>query len=101
MLVKSGQRLRSATCTTEIIIVRAAAAKLDLRCGGRPMLPIEAAASQEREAAEPGFDGGTLLGKRYSGSGVEILCTKAGQGTLSIGGDPLPVMAPKQLPASD
>jgi hypothetical protein len=42
-----------------------------------------------------------LLGKRYGAEGLEILCTKPGQGTLSIGDEPLPVLEPKKLPASD
>jgi len=52
-----------------------------------------------------GLDGGTELGKRYTAdepdSTLELLATKAGQGTLSVGGEPLIVKIPKSLPASD
>jgi hypothetical protein len=46
---------------------------------------------------------GTLLGKRYADEdlGVEVLCTKAGTGTLALDGTPLPIKAAKPLPASD
>lgn len=103
MLVKPGLRLRSAVCGAEVIIVRTAAAELDLRCGGQPMLPFDApaAAAAEESAITPGLDGGVLLGKRYGGDDLEILCTKPGLGSLSIGDEPLPVLEPKKLPSSD
>lgn len=52
---------------------------------------------------EPGFDGGTLLGKRYTDAqgSFELLCTKAGAGSLSVGDTPLVLSGAKPLPASD
>lgn len=47
------------------------------------------------------FDGGTLVGKRYSLEGVELLCTKAGAGSLSLGETPIPPQDAQQLPSSD
>ena len=48
------------------------------------------------------YAGGTLMGKRYvDADGSEILVTKAGKGTLSIGSTPLQVKEAKPLPASD
>ena len=46
---------------------------------------------------------GTLLGKRYAheASGLEVLCTKPGEGGLTVGTDPVPVKAAKPLPSSD
>ncbi|EUA30718.1 hypothetical protein I553_4975 [Mycobacterium xenopi 4042] len=42
------------------------------------------------------------MGKRYvDQSGAEILVTKAGAGTLSIGQTPLTIKEAKPLPASD
>jgi hypothetical protein len=102
MDVKPGARLRSAVCTTEVIVVRAPAEPLDLRCGGRPLIAM---GEEPDEAAGPvaPFDTGTLLGKRYvhEASGLELLCTKAGPGTLSVGDEPLPVKEAKPLPSSD
>jgi hypothetical protein len=47
--------------------------------------------------------GGSLLGKRYSDDelGLELLCTKGGEGTLAVNGTPLPLRDAKPLPASD
>jgi hypothetical protein len=49
------------------------------------------------------FDGGTLVGKRYvnEDESIEILCTKPGAGSLSIGQAALNVKGAKPLPASD
>jgi hypothetical protein len=46
---------------------------------------------------------GTLLGKRYADEaiGLEVLCTKAGQGSLSVGDTALAVKEAKPLPSSD
>jgi hypothetical protein len=51
----------------------------------------------------PGFDGGTQLGKRYADEalGLELLCTKAGEGSISVGDAILEVKGAKPLPASD
>jgi hypothetical protein len=45
----------------------------------------------------------TLLGKRYvdAADSVEVLCTSAGTGSLTINGVPLEIKSPKPLPASD
>ena len=63
-------------------------------------LTAEAVASQP---VADGFGDGTQVGKRYADDdlGLEVLCTKAGQGTLSLGIDPLPVKGAKPLPSSD
>ncbi|EHI12151.1 hypothetical protein [Mycolicibacterium thermoresistibile] len=99
--LKAGMRLRSAVCATEVVIVRTPADAVDLRCGGAPMLPLEA----ERAGGEPapGFAGGTVLGKRYADPdlGLEVLCTKAGDGSLSVGDRPLALKTVTPLPASD
>ena len=101
MELKPGTRLRSAVCATEIIIVKAPSGDVDLRCGGAPV--VDAASEAPDGAVAEGFDGGTLLGKRYvhDGSGMEILCTKGGDGALSVGDDVLPQKDAKPLPASD
>jgi len=102
MMVTPGLRLSSAVCTTEIIVVRAPAAEVDLRCGGVTLLD-HGAGSPGHRVPEPGMDTGTLLGKRYADPdlGLEVLCTKAGSGTLAVGGSPLPVKSATPLPSSD
>ena len=51
---------------------------------------------------DPAFAGGTVMGKRYvDEGGAELLVTKAGQGTLTVGETPLSLKEAKPLPASD
>jgi hypothetical protein len=52
---------------------------------------------------DPSLAEASLIGKRYvhEPSGLEILCTKGGQGTLAAGDEPLTVKAAKPLPSSD
>jgi hypothetical protein len=100
MELKVGARLRSVTDSTEVVVVRVGAGDVDLRCGGHPMVPLGDAGEAGTEA---GFDTGAEVGKRYANeeAGVEVLCTKAGQGTISLGADPLPLKGAKPLPSSD
>ena len=44
-----------------------------------------------------------ILGRRYSGekSGIQVLCTKAGEGTILADEEELKVQQPKALPSSD
>jgi len=105
MQLKPGTRLRSATDSTEVVVVRAPAQPVDLRCGGLTMVPIDAA-TDDRLPIQPGFDAGTQLGKRYGSDGaeggeVELLCTKAGDGSISIGEEVLAPKGSKPLPSSD
>lgn len=101
MELSAGSRWRSVVCETEVIVVRPASGPARLGCGGTDMVP---AGSPGGDAApDPDLSGGTLLGKRYAddASGLEVLCTKAGAGTLTLDGTPLPLKAAKPLPSSD
>jgi hypothetical protein len=55
------------------------------------------------EPPDPAQMNGTLIGKRYidPASGLELLCMKAGEGSLAIDGRPLEIAQPKNLPSSD
>lgn len=99
--LKAGARFRSTTCATEVVVVKGAG-EVDLRIGGAPVVPIDADGGATGEPAAP-HDQGTLVGKRYTDEGetVELLCTKAGAGSLSIGDDALGVKGAKPLPSSD
>jgi hypothetical protein len=103
VLLAPGVRLRSAVCTTEVIVVRVDDPGAAVECGGRPMLAIATATETAGAAPAPGFDAGSVLGKRYGGShdAVELLCTKAGGGSVSVGGVLLAERRAKALPASD
>ncbi|MDQ1533238.1 MAG: hypothetical protein QOF28_999 [Actinomycetota bacterium] len=100
--LKPGTRLQSVVCTTQMIVIRAPSEAIDLRCGGHALVSPDQVASPGLEV-EPGFDGGTLLGKRYTDErqSFELLCTKAGRGALSVGVVPLVLSGAKPLPASD
>lgn len=99
--LKAGLRLRSATDACEVVVVKAPADPVDLRCGGHPFLPADAEVTPQ--SIEAGFDAGTQLGKRYADDelGLELLCTKAGEGAISVGDTILPIKGAKPLPASD
>jgi len=102
MELKVGTRLRSAGDEVEAIVVKTPSGDVDLRCGGHPVLAMD----EDRPsgvAAEAGFEKGSLLGKRYvDGSGeLEILCTKAGPASLSVGDEVLEIKEAKPLPSSD
>lgn len=100
--VKPGTRLRSTTCSTEVVVVKATAGELAIECGGKEMVELGTDVG-EPTGPSAGADGGTLLGKRYvdADDTVELLCTKAGDGSLSLGGVALEVKGAKPLPSSD
>ena len=101
MELRAGARLHSATDSTEVAVVAAPSEPVDLRCGGAPMLPL----GEDGAAGDPapGFDEGTAVGKRYAddATGLEVLCTKAGPGSLSLGDQRLEIKGAKALPSSD
>jgi hypothetical protein len=101
--LKAGQRLRSQVCTTELIVVRAPTTEIELSCGGKPVVDVADAVDATTTPAA-GLDTGTQIGKRYSApdeSALEVLVTKPGAGTLSVGDTPLVFTATKPLPSSD
>lgn len=100
-MIKNGTRLQSQVCDTQVIVVRATDSLDDLRCGGEPMVTLDAGKSPHARL-DPALAGGSVMGKRYvDESGAELLVTKAGVGTLSVGGTPLSLKEAKPLPASD
>ena len=100
-MIKNGARLQSQVCETQVIVVRATDSLDDLRCGGEPMVALDADKSLHADL-DPALAGGNAMGKRYvDENGAEVLVTKAGMGTLSIGGTPLELKEAKPLPASD
>jgi hypothetical protein len=103
-MIKNGTRLQSQVCDTQVIVVRSADTLDDLRAGGAPMVPIgtEGQAVDASLTIDESLAEGNLMGKRYvDDGGAEVLVTKAGKGTLSIGTTPLSLKEAKPLPASD
>jgi hypothetical protein len=101
MDLKPGMRLQSTVCSTQVVIVRSGG-PADLRCGGHELVPLGGAMT-EGATVDRSHASGTLLGKRYvaAEAGLEVLCTKAGDGSLSLGDQPLLQKAAKLLPSSD
>jgi hypothetical protein len=99
--IKPGVRLKSAVCHGEVIVIRGSLLAADIRCGGAPM--IAAGAAPNAGAVDPAHAGGTLIGKRYVNLSdtVELLCTKGGEGALTLNGELLTVKQAKALPSSD
>jgi hypothetical protein len=98
---RAGQQLVSAVDSTAVIIIRAPAGECVLTCGGVEMVaPGESAGGARPDPAQLG---GTQIGKRYTDEAdtIQVLCTKAGTGTLALDGQPLRIQAAKPLPASD
>lgn len=99
--MKVGTRLHSTVCSTTAVVVRLGTDDVTLTCGGAPM--GEGASGDSSGEIKPGFDQGTALGKRYVDevSGLELLCTKGGDGGLFADDRELSIKAAKPLPASD
>jgi hypothetical protein len=97
--MKAGTKLKSTVCDTEVMVIRGAAdATVD--CGGAPMADDKPATLGE---IDPAFAEGSKIGKRYvdADGTVELLCVKAGKGSLSLGGVALQIKDAKPLPSSD
>ena len=98
---KPGVKLRSAVCTTEVVVVRPANIDVVISCCGVAML----VPGEEPAAEVKGMPAGeeVQIGRRYehTQSGLEVLCAKPGPGPLSANGELLEVKSAKPLPASD
>ncbi len=100
--LKAGTRLKSAVCSSELMLIVAPERDVVLTCGGAPVIDLSAEAAADA-ALDPEQKQGTLMGKRYTNEAgdVEILCTKPGEGGLAVDGTALEVKGAKPLPSSD
>ena len=65
-MIKTGTRLQSQVCDTQVIVVKAADGLDDLRCGGHPMtLPLGDERSNVAEP-DPAFANGSSMGEQSS-----------------------------------
>jgi len=103
MKPRPGQALASPVDTTTVIVVRAPDLEVDITCAGVEMWDPKAGGEPPAGTTDPDQLTGSVLGKRYADDelGVELLCTKPGQGTIAVNGMPLAQKGPKPLPASD
>jgi len=98
-IFKPGVKLSSTVCKTQIMVLRVPASELEITCGGAPMQVGDPA-----ELGTPtGENAGSLVGKRYvdEGETMEFLCTRGGEGSVSVNDVQLGVKQAKQLPSSD
>lgn len=102
MKLRPGQKLHSAVCDAQVVVVRAPGADVELACGGAPVLE-EGAEAPAGVALDPSLGDALLIGKRYADDelGLELLCTRSGEGALTVDGRPLGLKGAKPLPASD
>ena len=99
--LKTGARLKSSVCDGEIMVVATPGGDIDITCGGAPMLlPGEEATPAE---LNPDHAVGIVIGKRYitADEALEVLCVKAGQGSLAVNGELLLQKDTKKLPKTD
>jgi len=99
-LYKPGVKLSSTVCKTQIMVLRVPGEELEINCGGAPMQVGDPA---ELGSIDSAAAGGTLVGKRYTDEEetMEFLCTRGGEGSVSVTGYVIDVKAAKKLPSSD
>jgi hypothetical protein len=99
--LRVGLALASAVDATNVIVTRVPDGDVELTCGGVAMFPKGGQAPEA--VADPAQMTGTLIGKRYvdPADTLEVLCTKAGEGSLALDGVPLVTAEAKALPSSD
>jgi hypothetical protein len=101
MELKAGSRLGCPQCSVEVVIVRPPSGDLTLTCDGSELVDV---AGERPGAGHSDAAGeGTLVGKRYTDdeTGLEVLCSKAGPGSLAADGRALPLKGANPLPSSD
>jgi hypothetical protein len=100
--LRPGQKLHSAVSNAQVVVVRAPATEVDVRCGGAPLLE-DGQTPDGATTLDPSLAEGPLLGKRYAEEdlGLELLCTRPGEGALTVDGNMLVLKGAKPLPSSD
>lgn len=100
--LKAGTRLKSAVCSSELMLIVSPDHVVDLTCGGIAVIELGSDAPADA-TIDPDRKQGTQMGKRYTNEAgdIEILCTKPGEGGLAVDGVALQVKGAKPLPSSD
>jgi hypothetical protein len=98
--LKPGSRWKSAVCSAEFVVVRPPQGAGELQCGGVAVRPQADPAAPSGAVPE---GEGSMAGKRYFDevSGIEVLVSKPGPGSLGFDGRALTRKDAKPLPASD
>jgi hypothetical protein len=102
MNLRVGQKLHSAVCDAQVVVIRAPEAEVDVACGGAPLLE-DGQEADGSAALDASLGDGPLLGKRYvdDEAGLELLCARPGKGALTVDGRVLGLKGAKPLPSSD
>jgi len=102
MNLRPGQKLHSAVCDAQVVVVKAPSADVELGCGGAPLV-ADGEAAPAGATLDASLGEGPVIGKRYESAelGLELLCTRAGAGALTANGEVLQLKGAKPLPASD
>ncbi len=102
MKLRAGLKLHSAVCDAQVVVVKAPDGDVELGCGGAPLLE-DGQQAEGTPSLDASLGEGPQLGKRYADDdlGLELLCTRAGAGALTVDGRPLPMKGAKPLPSSD
>jgi hypothetical protein len=102
MKLRPGQKLHSAVSDAQVVVIRAPETEVDVGCGGVPMLGDGEAPAAAAEL-DPSLGDGPELGKRYADDdlGLELLCSRGGEGALTVDGHLLLLKGAKPLPSSD
>lgn len=100
-VLAAGKRLKSAVCSTEVMIIATPGGDVALTCGGSAM--AEGAAPAPGASVHADHAAGTAIGKRYVNDDgkLEVLCVKAGAGSLAVAGVALKLKDAKKLPKTD
>lgn len=95
--LSTGQRLKSSVCTTEIMVISGTDEDVNLTCGGALM------GTENGGSVHPDYAQGSTVGKRYvdDTGKLELLCVKAGDGSLAVNGTLLKLKDAKKLPKTD
>jgi hypothetical protein len=99
--LKPGLRLRAPSSTAEVIVVRIPTGPVELAIDDVALTdePTEPPAGVPESTGPAAIE----LGKRYvdDATGIELLCARAGTGTLSCNGNVMVLRSAKPLPSSD
>lgn len=100
MELKAGQKLFSAVCDAQFVVVKAPSTSVDVGCGGQPLREEE---GEPTGSVDDSLGDAPQVGKRYADEelGLELLCSKPGKGALTLDGEALPLKGAKPLPSSD
>lgn len=100
-ILKTGIRLKSTVCNGEVMVVAAPDGEIEISCGGQAM--ADPASAEKNGDVDADHAVGIAIGKRYvnEAGDLELLCVKAGAGSLAVGGELLLQKDTKKLPKTD